>query len=126
MSQVRGKNTSLEMLVRSALHVRGYRFRKHVKHLPGKPDIVFPTEKVAVFVDGDFWHGWRFPAWKAGLSEFWQDKIHKNRERDRRNSQKLRRSGWLVLRVWGHQVADDLDGVIHTITSAVIGRRSES
>ena len=60
MSRVKGKDTSIERLVRSELHKRGFRFRKHVKTLPGKPDIVFPKAKVAVFVDGDFWHGYDF------------------------------------------------------------------
>jgi len=75
--------------VRSELHKRGLRFRKHVKDLPGKPDVVFPTVKVAVFIDGDFWHGYKFPSWEHKVSDFWKQKINKNRERDRRNHRKL-------------------------------------
>lgn len=60
MFQVKGKDTSLEQIVRSALHKHGLRFDKHVSDLPGKPDIVFPRHKIAVFLDGDFWHGYRF------------------------------------------------------------------
>ena len=67
MSRVKGKDTSLERVVRSALQKRGLRFRKHIARLPGKPDIIFPKEKIAVFVDGDFWHGYRFPQWKDKL-----------------------------------------------------------
>lgn len=85
MSRVRGKDTFLERLVREELHRRGFRFRKHVKELPGRPDIVFPRERVAVFIDGDFWHGYRLPVWEKGLSEFWKRKIRGNRERDRKN-----------------------------------------
>ncbi|MFN2454863.1 MAG: hypothetical protein ABR577_11650 [Pyrinomonadaceae bacterium] len=67
MSNVKLKDGSLEMIVRSELHKRGYRFRKHVKSLPGSPDAVFPKEQIAVFIDGDFWHGYRFPAWEHKL-----------------------------------------------------------
>src|SRR5438105_7307144 len=94
MSRVRSRNTDLEAMVRSELFRRGWRFRKHVSILPGTPDIVFARLRVAVFVDGDFWHGYRFPIWKTGLSHFWSVKIEKNRARDRKNFAKLRRLGW--------------------------------
>lgn len=122
MSRVRGKDTSLEKRVRSALHCCGLRFRKHVATLPGKPDVVFVTAKIAVFIDGDFWHGWRFPLWKENLSQFWQEKIEKNRWRDRRNFQRLRRNGWCVLRIWQHQLDSDFDGAIARICDAVQSR----
>jgi DNA mismatch endonuclease (patch repair protein) len=119
MSRVKGKNTGLERLVRSALHKRGYRFQKHPSGLPGKPDIVFPRAKVAVFVDGDFWHGYRFPLWRETMSDFWQRKIAANRDRDRRNFARLRDSGWRVLRVWQHQVKGDLETCVQRIVAAV-------
>lgn len=119
MSRVRGRDTGLERLVRSALHRRGLRFRKHVRALPGRPDIVFTTERVAVFLDGDFWHGYRFPLWERALSAFWRRKIAANRERDRRNFRRLRRLGWRVIRVWQHASRADLDGVVARITAAV-------
>jgi DNA mismatch endonuclease (patch repair protein) len=119
MSRVRGKDTSIEIRVRSELHRRGYRFRKHVKNLPGKPDIVFSSANVAVFVDGDFWHGYRFPAWESKVSDFWKKKIAGNRERDQRNFRKLRGMGWTVIRIWQHEVERDLAGVIERIASAV-------
>lgn len=115
MSRVKGKDTGLEVLVRSELHKRGYRFRKHVKGLPGKPDIVFVSARVVVFLDGDFWHGYRFPQWEHSLSEFWRDKIGKTRERDQRNFMKLKRMGWKVLRIWEHDVKKDLDGCLQRI-----------
>src|SRR5437763_3579619 len=93
MSLLKNKDTDLEILVRSELHKRGLRFRKHIKDLPGKPDIVFTKAKVVVFIDGDFWHGYRFPLWRDKSSPFWQAKIAKNRERDRRNFAELRRMG---------------------------------
>ena len=112
MSRVKGKHTSLELAVRKALSCVGLRFRNHVKTLPGKPDIVFPSRRLAVFIDGDFWHGYRFPVWRDDLKLFWRKKIALNRERDRRNFAKLRRMKWRVIRVWGHDVKNDLDGVI--------------
>lgn len=118
MSQVRSKGTNLEKLVQSELRKRGERFKTHVKALPGKPDIVFPIGKVAVFIDGDFWHGYRFPLWRDKLPTFWQDKIAKNRARDLKNFKKLRRMGWRVLRIWQHQITATLPSVVDKIISA--------
>ena len=108
MQAVKGKNTSLEKKVASALHREGMRFRRNLPSLPGKPDMVFTKAKVAVFVDGDFWHGWQYPKWKNKLSDYWQKKIERNRRRDRLNFRRLRRSGWKVIRLWGHEVDKDL------------------
>lgn len=119
MSRVKGKDTGPERLVRSELHKRGLRFRKHVKELPGKPDIVFTKARVVVFIDGDFWHGYRFPAWEHKLSPFWKNKIAKTRERDRKNFAKLRRMGWHVIRVWEHSIEKDFGGVILKIYDCV-------
>ncbi|WP_166827344.1 DNA mismatch endonuclease Vsr [Thalassoroseus pseudoceratinae] len=100
VSRVKGCDTKLECRVRSALHAEDFRFRKHVRSLPGRPDVVFPTEKVAVSIDGDFWHGWRFPKWEDSLSEFWRKKIAQTRVRDRRNFRRLRADGSCVIRIW--------------------------
>jgi DNA mismatch endonuclease (patch repair protein) len=108
MANVKSKNTCLEMMVRSELKRRGLRFVKHVKSLPGCPDLVFPKQKLAVFVDGDFWHGYRFPTWNHNLPKFWREKIAKNRDRDRRNFAKIRRMGWQVVRIWQHDIEHDL------------------
>jgi DNA mismatch endonuclease, patch repair protein len=77
------------------------------RDLPGRPDLVLRARRVAIFVDGDFWHGWRFPAWRNKLSEKWELKIAANRRRDALNHARLRRSGWLVVRIWEHQL--DID-----------------
>jgi len=119
MSRVKGRDTALEQLVRAELHRRGHRFRKHPPHLPGKPDIIFPSAKVAVFVDGDFWHGYRFPAWRDALPAFWQRKISETRQRDRRNFAKLRKMGWTVVRIWQHEVKADLGTCVTRIAVAV-------
>ena len=104
MQRVKLKDGSLEQLVQQELRSNGLKFRRHVRALPGSPDIVFPTEKVAVFVDGDFWHGWRLPAWEHKLSKFWRDKLRANRTRDQRNFRRLRANGWKVIRIWQHEL----------------------
>ena len=119
MSQVKSKDTDIERYVRSELHKKGYRFRKHVKNLPGKPDIVFLKDKLAVFIDGDFWHGYRFPAWEHTVSDFWKKKIGKNRERDQKNFKKLRKMGWKVIRIWQHEIKKDIDSTIKKIIFAL-------
>lgn len=119
MSRVKNKDTDIEQIVRSELHKRGYRFRKHIKDLPGKPDIVFSNEKVVVFVDGDFWHGYRFPSWEYKVSDFWKKKINTNREKDQKNFKKLRNDDWKVIRIWQHQIKNDLEGCVQKIISAI-------
>ena len=125
MSRVKGRDTGLEKVVRSELRKRGLRFRKYAKDLPGKPDIVFSDTRVAVFIDGDFWHGYRFPSWRRNVPPFWRDKIRKNRERDRKNFAKLRRIGWRVLRIWQHDMKRDLDGVVARIERSITDDASD-
>lgn len=119
MTSVKLKDGPLEMTVRSELHRRGYRFRKHMKELPGTPDLVFPKQKVVTFIDGDFWHGYRFPLWEHKLSPFWRDKIFTNRMRDLRNFRKLRRMGWRVVRIWQHEIKQDTGACVDRIISTV-------
>ena len=104
MSKVRQKGTDIERTIARELTVRGLHFRRNVRALPGSPDLVFVADKVAVFVDGDFWHGYRYPAWRHKISPFWQDKIVANRKRDQRNFRRLRRDGWGVIRLWQHEI----------------------
>jgi DNA mismatch endonuclease (patch repair protein) len=115
MQRVRTSGTDIELAVRAALHARGFRYRKNVRALPGCPDLVFSGRRVVVFIDGDFWHGYRFPAWRAGLSPFWQRKIEGNRRRDARNFRRLRRDGWTVVRVWQHEIVGNLAGTVARI-----------
>lgn len=119
MSRVRNRDTGLEREVCSALQRRGLRFRKHLRHLPGSPDVVFARARVAVYIDGDFWHGLRFPIWRDQVSTFWQSKIEKNRRRDRRNFQIMRRRGWKVVRIWQSAMKSDFDGCVLRIVRAV-------
>ncbi|TIL38587.1 very short patch repair endonuclease [Mesorhizobium sp.] len=108
MSRVRGRDTKPEMIVRKLLHSRGWRYRLHVKGLPGTPDIVFGRRKSAIFVNGCFWHG--HPC-KLGTrpktrETFWAEKIRANRSRDIRKSDELTSKGWRVMTVWQCELAD--------------------
>lgn len=123
MSQVKSKNTSIELAVIRMLHRRRFRFRKHVAELHGCPDIVFDRAKIAVFIDGDYWHGWHFSKWRKNLTVFWREKIEKNRQRDVSNFRKLRRQGWLVIRIWQHEIKRDTKSCVDRIQDAVRSRR---
>ncbi|MFA6228309.1 MAG: very short patch repair endonuclease [Patescibacteria group bacterium] len=105
MSKIRGKNTKVELLVFGELRKRGVYFQKHYKRAPGKPDIALPRKKIAVFIDGDFWHGYNFSNTKKRLpKKYWRAKIEANIHRDVKNRRKLKRMGWKVLRIWEHQL----------------------
>lgn len=122
MSLIKGKNTKIELIIQSSLRERKLRFKKHVSSLPGKPDVVFEKAKVAVFVDGNFWHGYAFDSWKHKMAPFWQQKIQANIRRDRRNFQRLRRSGWKVIRIWEQAARKNLEREIGRIESALANR----
>lgn len=119
MSRIKGKNTSPERYIHDLAEAAGLSFNRHDPTVPGKPDLVFTHARLAVFVDGDFWHGWRFPIWKHRLAPFWENKISRNRLRDQRNHRLLRRLGWRVLRLWEHQIEEDVVRCISRIASIV-------
>lgn len=106
MSAVRTEDTGPELLVRKLLSAQGYRYRLHRKDLPGRPDIVFPGRRKAVFVHGCFWHGHRCAKGRLPKSRlrYWKPKIAENKKRDARNLAELRRLGWSVLTVWQCQL----------------------
>src|SRR4051812_27493556 len=105
MQAIRRRDTVPELTLRRALHSAGLRYRLDVAALPGRPDVVFSRARTAVFIDGDFWHGWRFPSWAHSLAPEWRAKIAGNRARDVRNRRRLRRMGWTVIRVWEHEIS---------------------
>ena len=119
MSRIRGKGTLPERLVGNAFLQQGLIWESHARDLRGCPDFVFREERVLVFVDGDFWHGWRFPEWRDKLSEAWEAKIEKNRSRDQRNFRHHRRNGWVVVRLWEHQIHKDLEAAIRKVLVAL-------
>ena len=101
MSKIRSKNTKAELLVFRELRKRKIYFQKHYKKALGCPDIAIPRKKIAVFIDGDFWHGKNFKKIKNRLPrKYWKVKIEANVARDNKNRTKLRRQGWKILRVW--------------------------
>jgi len=110
MSRIRSKNTKVEILVFRELRRRGIYFQKHYKRATGSPDIALPRKKKAVFIDGDFWHGYQFYKIKDRLpKKYWLPKIEGNIIRDRKNRASLRRKDWQVLRIWEHEIKKDLD-----------------
>lgn len=102
MSGIRGRNTKPEILIRSLLHRRGFRFRLHAHDLPGKPDIVFPCYQAVIFVHGCFWHGHDCPLfkWPSTRPEFWKEKIKRNQANDHKATIALLARGWRVGIVW--------------------------
>lgn len=103
MSRIKGKNTKPEMLVRKFLHANGFRFRLHVQDLPGKPDIVLPKYKTAIFVHGCFWHGHahcKYYVIPKTRTEWWVNKINTNIQNDSKAINELQKSGWNVNVLW--------------------------
>lgn len=102
MSAIKGKNTKPEIQIRKLLHSKGFRYRLHVKKLPGKPDIVLPKYKVVIQINGCFWHkhDCHLFKWPSTRTEFWKDKITKNAKNDRKNIFSLQYQGWRVLTIW--------------------------
>lgn len=119
MRKIRAKDTKPEKRVAELLDKVGIDYEQHVATLPGRPDFVIQSSQVAIFVDGDFWHGWRFPLWQHKLSSEWRCKIQRTRARDQRNFRQLRRSGWRIIRIWEHQIEQDKDKCLQRILAAM-------
>ena len=120
MSKIRSKNTKAEKLIFGELRKRGIYFKKHYGRVAGKPDIALPRKKLAVFIDGDFWHGWQFKKNKCRLpKKYWLKKIEQNMARDKKNKAVLKREGWKVLRVWEHEVMEKRELTINKIINFI-------
>lgn len=104
MARIRSRDTKPEMIVRRYLYSRGYRYRKNVKGLPGTPDIVLHKYRVAIFIHGCFWHGHEDGHLPKSNCDFWSRKIERNKLRDARNKEALKRLGWSVMTVWECQL----------------------
>ena len=103
MSRIKGKNTKPEMLVRKFLHANGFRYRLHVKNLPGKPDIVLPKYKTVIFVHGCFWHGHehcKYFVVPKTRTEWWLEKINSNIANDNKVSKALKQESWSIIELW--------------------------
>lgn len=123
MSRIRGQNTSPEIKLRKALWANGFRYRIRNK-LPGRPDIIFSKNRIAIFVDGCFWHGcsehYQLPETNR---EFWKNKIKKNVERDRKNDFFLRNMGWEVMRFWEHELKNNLNDCLKSIKTILLNKK---
>jgi len=121
MSGIRGKNTKPEMIVRKGLFRRGFRFRLHVKHLPGNPDLVLAKYNAVIFVHGCFWHlhDCRLFKWPRSNTEFWREKITANMQRDKHYTATLKEDGWRVLVVWECALKGKADQEINKVLDQI-------
>ncbi|MCI8901109.1 MAG: very short patch repair endonuclease [Lachnospiraceae bacterium] len=124
MKNIKCKDTKIEVLLRKELWHRGYRYRKNMKSLPGSPDIVLTKYKIAIFCDGEFFHGKDWEVLKLRLEKgnngaFWIGKISNNRERDDFVNKKLLYAGWTVIRFWGNDIKKHMDDCIRVIEETV-------
>jgi len=125
MQNIRPKDTKIEVILRNALWEKGYRYRKNYKELPGKPDIVLMKYRIAVFCDGEFFHGKDWEVLKTNLEksdngEFWIRKISRNRERDDEINKKLLFMGWTVIRFWGNDIKKNVDECVKVIEETIL------
>lgn len=124
MQHIRAKDTKIEIILRKAIWNRGYRYRKNYKDLPGKPDIVLLKYKIAIFCDGEFFHGKNWEILRPHLEqsnngEFWIKKISRNIERDDEINKQLLFLGWTVIRFWGDEIKKNTDGCIKVIEEVI-------
>lgn len=124
MSKIRGKDTKIEVALRKALWARGYRYRKNYKKIPGSPDICLTKYKIAIFCDGEFFHGKDWEVRKAKVAkgnngEYWVKKIQENILRDNEKDKELNALGWTVIRFWGKDILKKTDECIKVIEETI-------
>ncbi len=131
MQKIHGKDTDIEMKLRKALWHRGIRYRKNYKALIGTPDIAITKYKIAIFCDGEFFHGKEWPTLEERLKkgknpEYWITKINKNMQRDLRNNLELRGLGWTVIHFWEEDIQNHLEECVKAVEEAVLASRIDS
>lgn len=134
MSSIPSKNTEPELILRKALWQRKLRYRVNYKKLPGKPDVVFTRYHIAVFCDGDFWHGhnWAIRGLSsleeelAGYSDFWRKKIEHNVARDNEVNKLLAEQGWTVIRLWESEIRNNLDDCVKRIEDVLMAAKENN
>jgi len=120
MSRIRGKDTEIEVKVRKYLFSQGFRFRKNVSNMPGKPDIVLPKYKTVIFIHGCYWHrhaGCKNCTTPSTNREFWLDKFEKNIKNDSKHQQDLETAGWKVLILWECEIENDFDRLMSNLVA---------
>ena len=119
MSRIRSKDTKAEILLRKTLWHLGFRYRKNYRKLPGTPDIALTRQKIAIFIDGDFWHARGHEAKPgeqiASRKKFWRKKLARNVERDKEVNDALTQEGWLVLRFWESEIQKNLEKCVESV-----------
>ena len=130
MSKIKGKDTSIEILLRKRLWSKGYRYRKNYKNLPGSPDIAMTKYKIAIFCDSEFFHGKDWDILKPKLEkgnnpDYWIAKIERNRERDKEKDRLLKEMGWTVIHFWGKDISKDTEGCIEEIEKVISEKMQE-
>ena len=128
MARIKGKDTKPEEAVRKYLFSRGFRYRKNVSTLPGKPDIVLPKYKTVIFVNGCFWHmhqGCKYFVWPKSNAEFWRKKITDNAHRDAKNCEELAKQGWTVLTIWECQLKQQRDEALEALVERLYNREGQ-
>ena len=122
MANIKSKDTSVEITLRKALWHEGIRYRKNVKTLPGKPDIAIKKYKLAIFCDGELWHGRDWIQKKTTFKtnrDYWVAKIERNIARDTATEKKLERMGWVVIRFWGREIENDLKECVNEVKEKI-------
>lgn len=128
MSRIRGKDTSIEVILRKALWKKGYRYRKNYKALPGRPDIALTKYKIAIFCDSEFFHGkdWKVlkPKLERGKNpDYWVPKIERNMERDQEKDKALLFAGWTVIHFWGKDILKNTEECVKVIEESIFNQK---
>lgn len=124
MSKIRGRDTKIEVILRKKLWEKGYRYRKNYKEIPGRPDIALTKYKIAIFCDGEFFHGKDWDILKPRLmngknSDYWIPKIERNMDRDLEKDKKLMAHGWTVLHFWGKDILKNPDECVRAVEETI-------
>lgn len=131
MSNIKNKDTKIEIRLRRALWEKGYRYRKNYKELPGKPDIVLTKYRIVIFCDSEFFHGKDWEVLKPQLergknANFWIEKISKNMQRDEEINRRLLYMGWTVIRFWGKEITKNVEECVKVVEEAIFDMQIEN
>ncbi len=130
MKNVKHKDTDIELLLRKALWKKGYKYRKNYSCLPGNPDIALTKYKIAIFCDGELWHGYNWEILKPQLQnghngDYWISKISKNMEHDDKVNKELLFLGWTVIRFWGNDIKKNVDECVKVVEECIFDNENE-